>query len=79
MVYFAGLLILLNSSFPSFGYGASLFGLIMAMFFIGFGTGGIMPNVNSLVAEQYTINKDTVRASKSGELVIVDRALTIQR
>jgi POT family proton-dependent oligopeptide transporter len=45
-VYFAGLLILLSSSFPSFSYGASLFGLVTATLFIGFGTGGIRPNVN---------------------------------
>ena len=46
---------------------------------IGLGTGGIKSNVSPLVAEQYRQTKMTIRILKSGERVIVDPAMTIQR
>jgi len=75
----AGLLVVLVTSFPTFSQSGALVGLIVAMFMIGIGTGGIRPNVNSLVAEQYTGTEDYTRRLNSGELVIVDPKLTIQR
>ena len=78
-IYMAGLLVVLVTSFPTFSQSGALVGLIVAMFMIGIGTGGIRPNVNSLVAEQYTGTEDYTRRLNSGELVIVDPKLTIQR
>lgn len=46
---------------------------------IGIGTGGIKSNVSPLVAEQYRQTKMTIRVLKSGERVIVDPGITIQR
>ena len=54
-------------------------GLITAMIVIGLGTGGIKSNVSPLIAEQYQQTKPVVRTLKSGERVIVDPAVTIQR
>jgi POT family proton-dependent oligopeptide transporter len=79
VVYMVGLVILLASSLPWVDCRVSLSGLIAAMITIGFGTRGIRPNVNSLVAEQYTATKGSVRTLKSGERVIVDPKLTVQR
>jgi POT family proton-dependent oligopeptide transporter len=80
MVYIAGLVILLVTSLPvSLEHGAGLGGLIAAMIIIGLGTGGIKSNVSPLIAEQYRGTKQTIRTLKSGERVIVDPAVTIQR
>jgi dipeptide/tripeptide permease len=43
------------------------------------GTGGIKSNVSPLIAEQYTETKQRVKILPSGEKVIIDPALTIQR
>jgi POT family proton-dependent oligopeptide transporter len=43
------------------------------------GTGGIKSNVSPLIAEQYTETKQRVKILSTGEKVIVDPALTIQR
>lgn len=76
-------------------HGAALGGLIAAMvtasndcgsnrlthsqIIIGIGTGGIKSNVSPLIAEQYRGTKQTIRIEKSGERVIVDPGVTIQR
>lgn len=49
------------------------------MIIIGLGTGGIKSNVSTLIAEQYTGTKKTVKTLKSGERVIVDPSVTVQR
>lgn len=54
-------------------------GLIRLQIIIGIGTGGIKSNVSPLIAEQYRGTKQTIRVEKSGERVIVDPAVTIQR
>ncbi|KAI9675580.1 MAG: peptide transporter ptr2 [Caeruleum heppii] len=78
--YMFGLLILFLTSLPvAIEHGAALGGLIAAMVVIGLGTGGIKANVSPLIAEQYRGIKPTIRILKSGERVIVDPALTIQR
>ena len=53
--------------------------LIHLQIIIGIGTGGIKSNVSPLIAEQYRGTKQTIRVEKSGERVIVDPAITIQR
>jgi proton-dependent oligopeptide transporter, POT family len=68
------------TSFPvAIEHGAALGGLITAMIVIGLGTGGIKSNVSPLIAEQYRNTKPYIRLLKSGERVIVDPAVTVQR
>lgn len=50
-----------------------------ALVFLGVGTGGIRANVSALVAEQYTGPEESTRVLASGEEVVVDKSLTIQR
>ncbi len=80
MLYLFGLVILVASSLPgSHDIGISFLGLILALFLIGIGTGGIKANMSSLIAEQYVGPKEAICTLKSGESVIVDKKLTIQR
>lgn len=80
LLYLLGLLILLISSTQtSYDVGLSVPGLVFALWTIGLGTGGIKTNVSSLIAEQYTGPKELIRVLSSGEKVVVDRELTIQR
>ncbi|KAF2865802.1 H+/oligopeptide symporter [Massariosphaeria phaeospora] len=80
MMYLCGLVLLVISSvLASHGIGLPLPGLLFALFWIGIGTGGIKSNVGSLIAEQYTGPKEAVRVLGTGEKVIVDRDLTLQR
>lgn len=80
VIYICGLLILVTTALPvSIGNGAALGGLIAAMIVLGVGTGGIKSNVSPLIAEQYTNTKQKIKILKSGERVIVDPAVTIQR
>jgi POT family proton-dependent oligopeptide transporter len=53
--------------------------LVLALFSLGIGTGAIKANVSAFVTEQYTGPEETTRVLASGEEVIVDKALTIQR
>ncbi|KAE8313761.1 POT family-domain-containing protein [Aspergillus transmontanensis] len=79
-IYICGLTMLFLSSLPiAQDLGVSLLGLLSALFFIGIGAGGIKANVSSLIAEQYTGPKEAKRVLESGEEVIVDRDLTIER
>lgn len=43
------------------------------------GTGGIKSNVSPLIAEQYTGTKQSIRILPSGERVIIDPTITIER
>lgn len=80
VVYICGILILWTTALPTaIEHGAALPGLVVAMIVIGCGTGGIKSNVSPLIAEQYRETKAKVRTLKSGERVIVDPAVTIQR
>jgi len=79
LVYILGLIVLFVTSLPvAIHHGTALGGLITAMILIGLGTGGIKSNVSPLVAEQYT-GRDKIIRLTSGERVIVDRDITIQR
>jgi proton-dependent oligopeptide transporter, POT family len=46
---------------------------------IGLGTGGIKANVTPMCAEQYAHSAPHVKELKTGEMVVVDPQLTIQR
>ena len=80
IVYMIGILVLVLTSLPAaIENGAALGGLIAAMIIIGLGTGGIKSNVAPLIAEQYQQTKPYVKTLKSGERVLVDPAVTVQR
>ena len=80
MIYIVGLLILTTTSVPSAIESGSAFGgFIAAIIIIGLGSGGIKSNVSPLIAEQYRTRGPFVRVLKSGERVIVDPDVTIQR
>ncbi|KAF2198123.1 di/tri peptide transporter 2 [Delitschia confertaspora ATCC 74209] len=80
-IYMAGLLILTLTSLPgSLANGAGLGGFIAAMIIIGLGTGGIKSNVAPLIADQYKRRQMAISHDpKTGERVIIDPAITIQR
>ena len=80
-VYLAGLLILVCTSIPSaLEAGAGLGGFIVAILVIGLGTGGIKSNVAPLIADQYRRRKMVISTDeKTGERVIIDPTITIQR
>lgn len=80
IIYMIGAFILFITSLPvAIENGAALGGLVTAMVVIGLGTGGIKSNVSPLIAEQYQNTKAYVKTLKSGERVIVDPAVTVQR
>lgn len=79
-IYIMGLIILVCTSTPTaITNNAGIGGLIAAMITIGLGTGGIKANVTPMCAEQYTNSHPVLKKLKSGEEVIVDPELTVQR
>ncbi|KAJ5813837.1 Major facilitator superfamily domain general substrate transporter [Penicillium pulvis] len=79
-IYIVGLIILVGTSTPAgIENGAAYGGLITAMVVIGLGTGGIKANVTPMCAEQYQNAKPVLRVLKTGEKVVVDPELTVQR
>ncbi|KAF2636209.1 PTR2-domain-containing protein [Massarina eburnea CBS 473.64] len=80
-VYLTGLIILTCTSIPAaLSHGAGLGGFIVAILIIGLGTGGIKSNVAPLIADQYKRRRMVVKDDpKTGERVIIDPAITIQR
>ncbi|KAL1957957.1 hypothetical protein VTO42DRAFT_5349 [Malbranchea cinnamomea] len=80
LVYLIGILVLLLTSLEvSLEHGAGLGGFIAAIIIIGIGTGGIKSNVAPLIAEQYKREKPVITTTKSGERVVIDPAITIER
>ena len=76
----AGLFVLFVTSLPILlDYGAGVGGFITAIILIGIGTGGIKSNVAPLIADQYTRRKMALSTLPSGEQVIIDPSVTIQR
>lgn len=59
--------------------GNSLAAMVIGILVIGFGTGGFKPNISPLIVEQLPLEHLTVQTLKSGERVIVDPAITINR
>ncbi|KAF4965017.1 hypothetical protein FZEAL_10814 [Fusarium zealandicum] len=76
-----GHLILIVSALPPVirNESGSLAAMIMGIIVVGFGTGGFKPNVNPLIVEQLGEQYLHVKTLKSGERVIVDPAVTIER
>ncbi|KKA28469.1 hypothetical protein TD95_002530 [Thielaviopsis punctulata] len=58
---------------------SSLAAMIVAVIVIGFGTGGFKPNISPLIVEQLPNQRLRVTTLPSGERVIVDPAITIER
>ncbi|KAH7080634.1 helicase C-terminal domain-containing protein [Paraphoma chrysanthemicola] len=80
VVYMVGISILFATSLPwSIEQGAAGPGLVVAMVVIGLGTGGIKSNVSPLIAEQVLSTKPYIKTLHSGEKVIVDPEITVQR
>ena len=78
--YMAGLVVLVTSSLPAVREnGLAVVGLLLAMLLLGTGAGGIKPNVSALIAEQYIEPKNTVRTLNSGEEVVLNKDMTLQR
>jgi POT family proton-dependent oligopeptide transporter len=80
-VYIVGLLILTTTSIPSaLSHGSGLGGFVVAIIIIGLGTGGIKSNVAPLIADQYKRRQMAIgHDKKTGERIIIDPAITIQR
>ncbi|KAJ4362282.1 hypothetical protein N0V83_010375 [Neocucurbitaria cava] len=79
-IYIIGLIILVATATPSAIQNEAGFGgLIAAMITIGLGTGGIKANVTPMCAEQYQNARPVLKTLKSGERVVVDPELTVQR
>lgn len=57
----------------------SLAALIVGILIIGFGTGGFKPNISPLIVEQLPLNHMVVRTLKTGERVIEDPTITVNR
>ncbi|KNG44009.1 di/tri peptide transporter 2 [Stemphylium lycopersici] len=81
LVYIVGLIILTCTSIPAaLDSGAGLGGFIVSIIVIGLGTGGIKSNVAPLIADQYKRRQMVIgHDEKTGERVIIDPAITIQR
>lgn len=80
-VYIVGLLILTTTSIPSaLEHGSGIGGFVVAVIIIGLGTGGIKSNVAPLIADQYKRRQMAIgHDKKTGERIIIDPAITIQR
>ncbi|KAL8306462.1 hypothetical protein RB597_003022 [Gaeumannomyces tritici] len=77
-----GHVVLILSAIPPViarGPSDSLAAMIMGILIIGFGTGGFKPNISPLIVEQLDLDHMVVRTLKSGERVIVDPTITINR
>lgn len=80
MVYMVGIAILFATSLPwSIERGAAGPGLVVAMVVIGLGTGGIKSNVSPLIAEQVQSIKPYIKTLHSGQRVVIDPEITVQR
>ncbi|KAF2874955.1 di/tri peptide transporter 2 [Massariosphaeria phaeospora] len=81
VVYIVGLLILTTTSIPAaLAHGSGIGGFVAAIIVIGLGTGGIKSNVAPLIADQYRRRQMAISTDpKTGERIIIDPAITIQR
>ncbi|KAH7076144.1 POT family-domain-containing protein [Paraphoma chrysanthemicola] len=79
VLYCLGILALTISSVPSnLDNGWGIPGLVVAMFLIGLGGGGVKAIMPPFIADQYTRVKPEVKTLKSGEQVVTDHELTVQ-
>ncbi|KAL4948843.1 POT family-domain-containing protein [Aspergillus filifer] len=79
-LYIIGLTVLVATATPASIDGGHAFGgLVASMIIIGVATGGIKANVTPFCAEQYQNAAGFVRTLKTGERVLVDPDLTVER
>ncbi|KAL1881145.1 hypothetical protein VTK73DRAFT_4592 [Phialemonium thermophilum] len=81
-VVIVGHIVLIMSAIPPVitkPSGNSLAALMVGILIIGLGTGGFKPNISPLIVEQLPLDHMRVRTLKTGERVIVDPAITINR
>jgi POT family proton-dependent oligopeptide transporter len=79
VLYCLGIVALTISSLPSNlerGWGVP--GLIVAMFLVGLGGGGVKAILPPFLADQYTKKQPRIETLSSGEKVIIDYELTLQ-
>jgi POT family proton-dependent oligopeptide transporter len=78
-----GHIILIMSSIPPVirNQGGSLAALLIGLIVIGFGTGGFKPNISILIVEQLPerAQRKGIQTLKTGERVIVDPSVTMER
>ncbi|VUC28695.1 unnamed protein product [Clonostachys rosea] len=81
LINIVGHLILTMSAIPPVitNQAGSISCLVIGIVVLGIGTGGFKPNINPLLVEQLGEQHLHVRILKSGERVIVDPAITIER
>ncbi|CAK9437808.1 uncharacterized protein LODBEIA_P21860 [Lodderomyces beijingensis] len=80
VIYIVGELILFITSIPSItNKSVGTGGFAAAIAIIGLATGMVKSNVAPLIADQIPKTRPTIKILKSGERVIVDPSLTIQR
>lgn len=82
LVDIVGHLILVMSAIPPVitrPHENSLGALVVGILVIGFGTGGFKPNISPLIVEQLPLDHMTVKTLKTGERVIVDPVITVNR
>ncbi|KAF2030730.1 PTR2-domain-containing protein [Setomelanomma holmii] len=78
-LYCLGILALTISSLPAnIDNGWGIPGLVLAMFLIGLGGGGVKAIMPPFLADQYTRRRPVVKTLRSGEQVITDYELTLQ-
>jgi POT family proton-dependent oligopeptide transporter len=79
IMYCLGIVALTVSSIPTcIEKGLGLPGLVVAMFLIGLGGGGVKAILPPFLADQYTRTKPRFKTLKSGEQVVTDYELTLQ-
>jgi POT family proton-dependent oligopeptide transporter len=79
VLYCLGIVALTISSITSnLDKGWGVPGLVVAMFLVGLGGGGVKAILPPFLADQYTKTKPQIKTLKSGEKVIVDYELTLQ-
>jgi POT family proton-dependent oligopeptide transporter len=79
VLYCLGIVALTISSIPAnIDKGWGIPGLIVAMFLVGLGGGGVKAILPPFLADQYTKTEPQVKTLKTGEQVVTDHELTLQ-
>ncbi|KAF1942845.1 hypothetical protein EJ02DRAFT_465470 [Clathrospora elynae] len=79
-LYVCGCTLLTVSSLPvSLDHGWGFLGLILAIVLIGLGGGVFQVTIRSFIATQHSNKRTQVKILKSGEKVVTDEQLTVQR
>ncbi|KAF2821522.1 MFS general substrate transporter [Ophiobolus disseminans] len=79
VLYCLGIIALTISSIPAnLAKGWGFPGLVLAMFLVGLGGGGVRAIFPPFIADQYTKTKLRMKTLKTGERVVIDYDLTLQ-